>query len=109
MSEICNHDIADKDTAIADGLCPLCLVQRVAELEETNRWIPVGERLPERGYRVLLYDAKSQYMFTGELDHMGGRKEPVFEIYRASDCGYFSREITHWRPLPEPPTKDGQP
>ena len=29
----CTHDLVDRETACADGLCPLCLRQRVSELE----------------------------------------------------------------------------
>lgn len=30
---ICRHDLAEQDTATADGLCPLCLRHRVARLK----------------------------------------------------------------------------
>ena len=29
---ICTHDMADKDTACADGLCPICLEEELARL-----------------------------------------------------------------------------
>jgi hypothetical protein len=84
---------------------------RVAELEAANRWIPVSERLPEAGQRVLMWIQPFAYVpgdeKLGAYMPMLNSQAPwrdswVFNAYKADD-------ITHWRPLPEPPTKDGQP
>jgi hypothetical protein len=32
--EMCKHDLAEQDTACADGLCPLCLQAEVKRLRE---------------------------------------------------------------------------
>ena len=63
---------------------------RLRELEEKQRWIPVTERLPERGQEVLVYD--------------GGVLKPEVHSYSFwhQDFSSWSR-ITHWLPLPEPP------
>ena len=29
---ICTHDMAEKDTALADGCCPLCLIEKNVHL-----------------------------------------------------------------------------
>jgi hypothetical protein len=29
----CTHDLAERETAIADGMCPLCLLKRINEIE----------------------------------------------------------------------------
>ena len=57
-----------------------------------ERWIPVGERLPEAWYSVMLSypDAVSQGFMTP-----GGR----FMLHPFKS----TLEVTHWRPLPEPP------
>lgn len=38
MSE-CEHHIVDREVAVADGMCPICLAARVAELERELRLI----------------------------------------------------------------------
>ena len=57
------------------------------------RWIPVEERLPEEGVRVLVFDKAF--------------RQPEMGTYYAAD-GWGGDEIamldpTHWMPLPEPP------
>ena len=57
-------------------------------------WIPVTERLPEEGERVLAWD--------------NGFKESEMATYYARD-GWggeviASLNVTHWMPLPAPPT-----
>lgn len=54
-------------------------------------WIPVTERLPEYGQRVLAYSGK---VF----------KPSVFwYIFYSEDYAMWKNEVTHWMPLPEPP------
>ena len=33
MSEKCEHDLAERETACADGMCPLCLQAEIAKLQ----------------------------------------------------------------------------
>ena len=69
------------------------LQARIKELEEQNRWIPVGERLPEgeRGELALLFNEK-----TGEV-----------KVWTWADLDDEFRFIlldgfTHWRPINPP-------
>lgn len=70
--------------------------EEIAVLRERQKWIPVTERLPGEGERVLASDG----VFVGEayLDSFG--------IWRRS-YGVFWRviggPITHWMPLPGTP------
>ena len=66
-----------------------------------GKWIPVTERLPEVGRRVLVTD--------GENVSFG-----YVLIYEHKDCNPWCvqfpciyDEVTHWMPLPEPP-KEGE-
>lgn len=70
------------------------LNKRIAELEAERRWIPVGERLPEDGEVVWLWDGNNLGMgyylvFTGQFMD---RDTPLRRI-----------KPTHWMPLPNPP------
>ena len=64
------------------------LNSRIAELEEAQRWIPVGERLPEEKQNVLALDR------TGTAYHWE---------YSRSLSNIFVSDYTHWMPLPQPP------
>jgi hypothetical protein len=66
------------------------------------RWIAVGERMPETGERVIMQV------------HCGGicfgcwfadeRRWNDIETDGCNDSIWYEREqVTHWRPLPEPP------
>ena len=63
-------------------------LDRIAELEEKQRWIPVSERLPEEKQTVLALDK------TGTAYHWE---------YARSLSNIFVSDYTHWMPLPEPP------
>ena len=34
MSDRCTHDMADKDVACADGMCPICLAEQSADKDK---------------------------------------------------------------------------
>lgn len=68
--------------------------------QEERRWIPVTERLPELGERVICTD--------GDAVFEQYRVEPSF-VYGMWDIfGLKSpmQKVTHWMPLPEPPKED---
>ena len=71
------------------------LRQRIAELEDQQRWIPVSERTPEKDVRVLITNGKS--MAVGWVDY--DEKWVDFDCW--DEC--YSGNTTHWMPLPEPP------
>jgi len=58
-------------------------------------WISVEDRLPKNGDPVLYYDG--YFSFLGHIDN-GYRWHSFYDGDR--HC-----HVTHWMPLPEPPTK----
>lgn len=81
------HELADPTEAVADYLLDNGVTIR--------QWIPVTERLPERGQEVIVYD--------------GGVLEPKVFAYQFWNKEYDSwARITHWMPLPQAPGKEGK-
>ena len=66
-----------------------------------TRWIPVTERLPEAGERVLCYCRANIY----EVMKMRTDGDWVHndQVY---DSAYMSGFVTHWMPLPTPPKEE---
>ena len=73
-----------------------------ALLRNPPRWVPVSERLPEEGVRVLVCN-----IYGGSLPNQGDTGYVVDngvmegEEWCISDDPFF--HVTHWMPLPEPP------
>lgn len=61
---------------------------------ERDRWISVEERLPEHGW----------YLAYGPTIKMEVLHFSVEEVW--SSERYYNIEVTHWRPLPEPPKEE---
>ena len=59
------------------------------------KWIPVTERLPERGAEVLVCDTREDYVSVWE--HIGDG------LWFGNEVIWATEDITHWMPLPEPP------
>lgn len=70
---------------------------RIVELEESRRWIPVGERLPEPAHHVLVSESYWSDITIG-----------IYFADRYEWQGENGREltaVTHWQPLPLSPTQ----
>ena len=70
--------------------------------QEERRWIPVAERLPEPGERVLATDGG----FVGELyvNSLG-----QWQRYNVNDHSLLmALDILWWMPLPEPPKEEAK-
>jgi len=75
-------------------VCRIIEKDGVTELSVVPGWIPVTERLPEAGTRVLVY-ADSHIDF-GILEEDG----------YWTDWLYYPIRPTHWMPLPTPPKEE---
>jgi len=87
--------ILARDIQSGDGCANACLLeasQRLEELVEERRWVPVGERLPEVGSLVLGF-INGEVM---EATFVGGGG-----LAWQTDRGGF--HATHWQPLPPGP------
>jgi hypothetical protein len=98
------------------------LRERIAELEEAQRWVPVTERLPEPGLLVQVYsppqpgdwpdtvridtdgiDPESEDYWVGHGEHY----ERYCMIAKGGDVEWTGpaekAPYTHWKPMPKPP------
>jgi hypothetical protein len=74
--------------------------QAIETSDKSKRWIPVTERLPERGKYILLsYDKNCRNPTRHAKNTMAvGRYD--YGVFLVEGC---SVNVTHWMPLPEPP------
>ena len=95
--------ILARDIQSGDGCVNACLLeaaQRLQELGEERRWVPVGERLPEKYQRVIVAltpDSKGRVEVCEAVHWKGSDFE--------TDKGNY--ECSHWMPLPPGPEVDG--
>ena len=88
------EDCASKTTRIIDKLHG-----ENAKLREIQRWIPVTERLPEKGEEVLVFGywhEKFQPLMCYLSPHRKGE-------WFTTVAGQQVYTVTHWMPLPEAP------
>lgn len=78
---------------------------RIAELEAAQRWVPVGERLPDRGQTVYGWINPVSYLpgHGKEMTYMP-MLNPGYPWRSTWDMATYSAlDITHWQPLPAVP------
>ena len=92
-------------------------VDALEAADKAQRWIPVGERLPDDvGSYLVYYHEWSNGDFLPKYDdyrirvmrfmNNGKWCMPVCTDKRCE--ADTNREVTHWQPLPEPPRKDDE-
>ena len=62
-----------------------------------QEWIPVTERLPEKGQEVLVFDTRENWTGFAWL-----RPDETWTAL-GFDFPFDFGEVTHWMPLPQPP------
>lgn len=67
------------------------------DLMRANRWIPVGERMPEEiGHYIVCAVIKP-------IPFPDRKTRDVYECVFSEFGWHTANDVTHWRPLPEPP------
>jgi len=77
------------------------LKQRIAELEQERRWIPVSERLPEEddNYLILAFiDGIGEYYSVAQY----------IEGFFFDEYDNKTNDVDFWYPLPKPPESEGE-
>lgn len=74
-----------------------------------SKWISVEDRLPESQQMVLGYTPCDGYIFVGFYQKVDS---PYWKSYwniitAMRSTRKMTKKVTHWMPLPEPPTMKG--
>ena len=101
MAEIEYYGGFSGRAAVVQAVLDACVLAVAALREqEERRWIPVTERLPEPGERVLATDGG----FVGEF-YLNSKGQ--WQRYNVNDYSLLmALDILWWMPLPEPPKED---
>ena len=68
--------------------------------ESKLRWIPVTERVPKYGERVLVFGGVTMYVAYYDKNRYGGES-----WHKLNSKSHYCNP-THWMPLPEPPREE---
>ena len=77
-----------------------CADYLIANGVTIQRWIPVTERLPEKGGNYLCIVKSSLFRGATYQTILGYDKAGFY------DGCIFVEDVTHWMPLPEPPKEE---
>lgn len=80
---------------------------KALEQQESERWIPVSERLPEcekgcESEAVMFQLKETGTIEIGYFGNAGKLRENYFRHYRSSTDGVDACDVIAWRPLPKP-------
>ncbi len=88
----------DYNFSLNIGLCNACIGKKIERLEEENRWIPVGERLPEEGVFCHIFIPA----FNKCCPQRGWYKPKKRHWSTTTRGRETTRQVTHWKPITLP-------
>ena len=107
MSDLIDREAVMEIILMPQNVSIIEQLEMLKKLPSASQWIPVTERLPEKG---------GWYLVTWEDPFKIVRRVAASEFIEPkglTDIGHFEgfvlREIIAWMPLPEPYKKDGEP
>ena len=101
LAEIEDYNGFSGKTAAVQAVSDACVLAVAALREkEERRWIPVSERLPENGQKVVFFNYGYDAVYAGKFNYVG-KKGTVW--FRAGKTSYPG---SYWMPIPEPPKED---
>lgn len=83
------------------------MARELQQRREAERWIPCGERVPEEGQYVLCVYEDGECV-TDNVALCQFRYHNGEPIFHDDGSNWPAANITHWRPLPAPPTQEAQ-
>src|ERR1700692_3369001 len=92
-----NYRVSDGRTSEENYLQ---LMQQAYNLGAESKWISVEDELPKPFTHILLYTDDGR--FTGELETYDNHT--IDKEWSIGDYNYPFSKVTHWQPLPPPPT-----
>lgn len=86
---------------IADDNGGYCLNEDVAELEK-SKWIGVNDEYPEVKTQYLVWVSGEGFVAVAYVEKWSDGEEQW--VFCLSQLDGLENQITHWQPLPPPPT-----
>ena len=78
-----------------------CYQEAIDIVKQHSDWVSVDERLPSVNLKVLVWHSRKEKFFTATYDR-------DLKIWLENGSPYLSNflySITHWQPLPQPPSE----
>ncbi|MFD1806166.1 DUF551 domain-containing protein [Pasteurella oralis] len=110
----------EKQSGLYGGIDYIVEKPEIVEYQKDDGWISVKDRLPQpidtsTEYRnqenksVIYYTEDDEYWFIGFGWYVYGDKEDcdgyLIPYWELEDTGLTEVDVTHWQPLPPPPTE----
>lgn len=108
LRELCQYWNGKKEPPLThSGTDQLIALEMAIECLSAMRWIPVSERMPERGQQVYVIGYREAELYTAAKEpSVGSVNWNTEKLSPCSDTCFYSfgyTNITHWMPIPATP------